>query len=217
MPPPAAQEERIKSFTIAPRLLLAPFGSGEQKCDGNLCASSTGVDYDHKTAFGLGADLLFRVGPTLRLGPGFGYLLENDVEPDVPNASDYTIGSEVDVSFVIDAAIPASPTVWIVPRGQLGVKALIPGGDLRDDLDKVKDSCNSLGASGCDSLEGARPGLQVGVGVGAMFAVGPSVRLRADVMYQYYKINLYTVEALGDKAEVNYSGSRGFLMAGAEF
>jgi len=49
-----------------------------------------------------------------------------------------------------------------------------------------------------------------------MFPVGPSVRLRADAMYQFYKINLYTVEANGEKAAVNFTGSRGFVMAGAE-
>jgi hypothetical protein len=59
--------------------------------------------------------------------------------------------------------------------------------------------------------------VQLGLGVGVMFPVSPSVRLRGDAMFQYYKINLYTIEGGGLKAEENVTGSRGFLMAGAEF
>ena len=221
MPPPGAvgpaPEHEIHSVTFAPRVMLSVFGSGELKCEGDLCISSSGSDYDHKTTFGIGADVLFKVGPTIRLGPGIGYFFKYDVEPKEPGAPDsYTIGTDLDISFVLDAAIMASPTVWIVPRGQIGAKLVFPDGDLRDDLDADKRACEASNMSGCDTLDGARPGAQFGLGVGVMFAVSPSVRLRADVMYQYYTINLYTIEALGNKAAVNLNGSRGFLMAGAE-
>ncbi|MCK6537154.1 MAG: hypothetical protein L6Q84_29650 [Polyangiaceae bacterium] len=216
-PPPQKQPHRLGSVAFVPRLMLGVFGSGEIACDGSACGATSDLDYDHQTDFGIGADVLFQVGSALRLGPGIAYLPEYDIEPDVPGANDFTVGSDLDVSFVIEAAIPVSPQVWIVPRGQLGVKALMPSGDLEDVLDATKATCESGGLSGCDSLEGARPGVQLGLGVGVMFPVSPSVRLRGDAMFQYYKINLYTIEGGGLKAEENVTGSRGFLMAGAEF
>ena len=155
----------IGGVAFAPRLLLSPFGSGKLECDGALCSPASGDDYDHKTDFGLGIDVLFKVGQSLRLGPGIAYLLEYDVEPDVPGAQDFTVGSDLDVSFVLEGLIEASPKMWVVPRGQVGVKAVMPAGDLRDYLDDLKADCDTRGMSGCESLDGARPGLQLGVGV----------------------------------------------------
>jgi len=197
--------------------MLSVFGSGKLECEGDGCVPGVfDNDYDHKTDFGIGIDVLFKVGSTIRLGPGIAYLPEYDVKFDGASRDDST-GSDLDLSFVMDFVIPTSPKMWIVPRGQLGAKALMPSGDLKDALDQLKDNCKANGLSGCDSLEGARPGVQIGLGVGMMFAVSPSVRLRADLMVQYYRINLFTIEGGGNKAEVNLTGNRGFLMAGAEF
>ncbi len=199
-----------------PRLMLAPSGSGTLECEGDGCVSNRGRDYDHKSAFGLGADLLFRTGSVIRLGPGLAYTAEYDVEFDGAS-TDYTVGGDFTLSFVLEAAVPVSPTVWLVPRGQIGLLLLFPGGDLRDELDELKTQCNAAELSGCDSLDGARPGAQGGLGFGVMFAVGPDVRLRVDTMYQFYSVNLYTVEGSYGDAAVNLNGSRGFLMAGVEF
>jgi hypothetical protein len=217
-PAPAHEEPagEIGTVSFVPRLMLAPFGSGTLECEGDGCVTNEGVDYDHKSAFGFGADVMFRVGSVMRLGPGLAYMTEHDIELD-GSSDDYTIGSEFTLSFVLDAAIPVSPTVWLVPRGQIGLLLLFPGGDLRDNLDELKTQCEAAGISGCDSLEGARPGVQGGLGFGVMFAVSPNVRLRADAMYQFYSVNVYTLEGPGVDAAVNFNGSRGFLMAGAEF
>lgn len=214
--PPAPEAEEIGTVSFVPRLMLSAFGSGELSCDGDLCDTTAASEYDHTTSFGVGADLLFRAGSVIRLGPGFGYLFEYEIEFENESDED-TVGSDLDVSFVLEAAVPVSPSVWLVPRGQLGVKLLFPAGDLRDGLDEIKEDCVAAGMDGCDSLEGARPGVQFGIGFGAMFALGPNVRLRADAMYQYYKINLYTVESAGGDASVDLTGGRGFLMAGVEF
>src|SRR5262249_32169849 len=113
------------------------------------------------------------------------------------------------------------PGVWLVPRGELGATVLFPTGDLDTYLNTLKDACNTSNSTGCDSFGGPRPGFNAGLGFGALFAVSPSVRLRADLLAQFYVINLYTGESPsgfgGSQISRSLTGSRFYLKGGVEF
>jgi hypothetical protein len=235
-PPPAEKpQSEIRTFSFVPRLGFMATGSGtlEQKCSGGDCGTvytytdwpifysgTSSADYDHKPAIAIGADFMFKLGDIIRIGPGLMHTFNMSIKPDGAS-NDMDFGSLTDINFVFEVIPRVSPTVWLVPRAQLGVSMLTPSGDFDRMLKSYKDYCNSNSDvfSGCDTLGGPFFGVNVGLGFGAMFAVSPSVRLRVDSMYQYYTINGWNVKVSGGDANATstVSGGRGFLMGGVEF
>jgi len=222
-PAPAVprDEYKIKTFSFVPRIGLQAGGSGtlERKCEGSSCISPTSAsaDYDMKSAFAVGADFMFKVGDLVRMGPGLLYTNTMDVKGDGATSSD-ELGSIVDLNFVFELVPRVSPTVWLVPRAQLGLSFLNTSGATMDSQNVTKNDCTNSAMSGCDSVDNPHLGYNLGLGFGAMFAVSPSVRLRVDTLYQYYSINLYNVSATDANATLTLdaSGSRYFLFAGME-
>lgn len=224
--PLPAEEAKIKTFSFVPRIGLQLGGSGtwEDSCDGSDCGNyqNSSLDYDMKTAFAIGADFMFKLGDLFRIGPGLLYTNTMDVKPS-GDSSSHEMGSTVDVNFVAEVIPRVSPTVWLVPRVQLGVTVLNASGDsagdLQNTLNGMKATCEATsGITGCDSLNNPHVGVNLGLGFGAMFAVGPTIRLRVDTLYQYYSVSLYSLGASGYNATDSgtASGGRYFLLAGME-
>ncbi len=219
--PAPAEEAKIKTFSFVPRIGLQLGGSGtaEDKCDGSDCTgyTNTSTDYDLKTAFSIGADFMFKLGDLFRIGPGFLYTTTMDVKASGAT-SNTELGSIVDVNFVAEVIPRVSPTVWLVPRVQLGLSVLNASGDMKTALDNGKTTCLNNAYTGCDSFDNPHVGFNLGLGFGAMFAVAPTIRLRVDTMYEYYSISVYSYSAPGLDANVtgSASGGRYFLLAGME-
>jgi hypothetical protein len=220
---PPGQKE-LSKFTIPLRvgLLLGGSGTNEVKCDGD-CSFETisGADYSHRLGARLTADFLFKAGSLIRLGPGLAYTPPTSIKNDGASVNT-EIGSDMALDFIFEVAPRVGPGVWLVPRGEVGLTVLFPTGDLKNFLESQRQTCISAGASNCESLGDARPGLNAGLGFGALFAVSDTVRLRADLLGQIYVVNLFTYEGtspFGGSTTVsrNVGGSRFFLLGGVEF
>jgi hypothetical protein len=153
------------------------------------------------------------------LGPGLFYVFPSGI--DIKDGGKSDVGSDLSLDFIFEVAPRVGPAIWLVPRAQVGFTALFPSGDLDTFLTDMKNACNDRGDSGCDSLSGARPGVNGGLGFGALFAVSDSVRLRADLLGQLYVVSLYSANAPASFGGAHVSravgGSRFFLLGGVEF
>ena len=98
----------------------------------------------------------------------------------------------------------------------VGLTLLFPSGDFADSLDRAAQACDSAAASGCENIEGVKPGVNYGIGLGVL--TGGSVRFRGDLMFQGYIINVYSLEFDTPDATIsnNLYGNRFFLLAGIE-
>ena len=177
------------------------------------------VDYDHKISVALEVDFLFTVAKMLRLGPSLAYGTTQNVDIDGAGGSvESEIGSDLALDFMLEVAIPVAPKIWIAPGGRLGLLMLFPAGDLDDEMQAWQDACENDGTiGGCDNLSGARMGFDYGLGVGAIFGVADKVRLRGDLVWRGYSVNVFTLSGDGGDETMDLSGGRVFLMAGAEF
>jgi hypothetical protein len=96
----------------------------------------------------------------------------------------------------------------------------MPGGDLRDYVEGIREEFCPIVNEACAIPRGARVGWNVGAGVGAWFRAHDHVRVRFDVLFQYYDLTLYTVDGrlFGNPIEAydTLAGGRLFLMAGVE-
>ncbi len=237
-PPPAEEVgPEIRTFSFVPRIAILGTGSGsmEQKCTGEDCdliyaytewpiygSGSAAQDYDHKPAFALGADFMFKLGELFRIGPGLLHTFNMETKADLDGldvSSD--LGSRTDLNFVAEVIPRVGRNVWLIPRVQIGLSMLTPSGTMNNLLKDYKDYCNinSDVFTGCNSLSGPYFGPNVALGIGAMFAVGPRVRLRVDGMYQHYAISGWDVKVQGGNANAtsSISGGRSLLMGGVEF
>jgi hypothetical protein len=202
--------------------LLGGSGTNELRCDGDCTFTSvSGSDYSHKLGARLTADFLFKVGPLIRLGPGLAFTPPTSIKGEGATFNT-EVGSDMGLDFIFEVAPRVGPGVWLLPRGEVGLTVLFPTGDLKASLEAERVACNDLGVSNCDSLGDPRPGLNAGLGFGALFAVSDTVRLRADLLGQFYIVNLYTYEGtstFGGSATLarNVAGSRFFLLGGVEF
>ncbi len=242
-PPPAeppAPEAKIKVFSFVPRIGMQLGGSGSlsMNCDGNACATASGesgdfgtgsTDYDHKTGFVIGADFMFKVHDLIRIGPGILHTFASDISPSGGGASE-EFGSLTELNFVGEVIPKVSPTVWLVPRLQVGMMMFNASGPMKDSLTSLKNDCSTMAASaagsgvtvnGCDSFDNPHIGYDVGAGFGVMFAVGPTIRLRVDALYEHFSVSggeMDISDTAGDSLKQTYSasGNRYFLMGGLE-
>jgi hypothetical protein len=204
-------------------LLLGGSGSYHYNCDGDcVIASSTGSDYSHKLGGRFTADFLFKAGSMIRLGPGLAFTPPTSIKSDTPFGSvDAEVGSDMGLDFIFEVAPRVGQAVWLVPRGEIGLTVLFPTGDLKNTLEDTERQCNDIGGSDCSSIGKARPGFNAGLGFGALFGVSEKVRLRADLLAQFYVVNLYTYTfdsfGLSTTVTENVAGSRFFLLGGIDF
>jgi len=231
-PEPPSIEKRqfeIQTFSFVPRLGLQVSGTmtEEGKCEGSSCYTTTASDYDFdvKTAFAIGADFMFKVGNLVRIGPGFLHTFTTDVS--LANQPKIELGSLTEINFVAELIPRVSPTVWLVPRLQLGATVFNASGPAKTAIDGAKASCAadqatyaSDGATiSCSNYDNPHVGYNLGLGFGTLFAVAPDVRLRADAFYEYFNFGIGTEEGTGAadfKGTDTMSGSRFLLMVGVE-
>ena len=212
----------LPPFSVVVRGGMIIEGSGDDRleCDGSDCPPNFDydADFDHKTAFMLGADFLFTAGSIVRLGPGF-QIGNNMVVELQRTKEEVEVGSDVSVHFALEGDYPMGDGVWVGPRVQLGLGILRTSGDMKDFLEASKESCESKGQNDCDSFDGPYPGGNFGMGAGVIAAVGESVRLRADLMIQSYLFMLYSWDADDSDATVTekFLGTRVYAMGGVEF
>lgn len=225
--PPARavpREAQIKTFAFVPRIGVQLLGSGsvEGQCSGSLCATgSDSIDYDLSNAVAISFDFLFKVGDLLRLGPGLTYTHTMDWQPS-EGSSHTEMGNLTDLNFVLELIPRVSPTVWLVPRLQLGLTAFNASGtaETSERTSKADCSSSSTSPSGCDSIESPHLGFNIGAGFGVLFATGSAVRVRIDMLADYYKFNLFDVTETSSSGTAHMtataSGVRYLLLAGIE-
>jgi hypothetical protein len=224
--PPAGavpREAEIKAFAFVPRLGVQFLGNGSLGCSGSECGADS-LDYDLSNAVAISFDFLFRVGDLLRLGPGLMYTNTMDWQPS-GQSSHTEMGNLTDLNFVAELIPRVSPKVWLVPRLQLGLTVYNASGTADTNESASKASCNSSNTSGvtesgCDSIGSPHLGFNIGAGFGVLFATGSAVRIRIDLLADYYKFNLFDVTGTDSSGSthitVTASGMRYLLMAGIE-
>ena len=213
----------MNTFAFVPRIGVQFLGSGSlnAQCSGSSCtAASDSIDYDLSQAFAISFDFLFRVGDLFRLGPGLAYTHTMDWQAS-GQSSHTEMGNLTDLNFVAELIPRVSPTVWLVPRLQLGLTVYNASGTADTDESANKASCNSSsGVSGCDSIGSPHLGYNIGAGFGVLFATGSAVRVRIDLLADYYKFNLVDITGTDSTGATHVtetaSGLRYLLMAGIE-
>jgi hypothetical protein len=216
-PDPAG--ESLPFIAVVPRLGLVAYGAGQDKlsCRGD-CAGFAGTDtgYVHTPAFSMGVDALFGFGRFLRLGPSFEYTLTNPV--DLTGHGAFDVGSDFTVNGAVEGVLPVSPRAEVHARFEGGLLALSEGDDLKRYLDTLRAELCSPGD--CPISEGMHVGWNVGVGIGGAYRMHAHGRLRVDLLFQYYSLELYSLGArlFGHDivAYESLSGGRLFLSVGAE-
>lgn len=217
--PTEPTNEALPWITAVPRLGLVAYGAGEDKlsCRGD-CAGFAGTDtgYEHRPAFTMGADALFGIGRFLRLGPSFEYTFTNSV--DLSGRGAFDVGSDFTVNGAVEGVLPLTPRADLHARFEGGLLGLDEGTDLKRYLDVLRTELCTPGD--CPISEGLHVGWNVGLGIGGAYRVHRHVRVRVDMLFQYYSLELYTLDArlLGHdiQAYETLSGGRLFLSVGAE-
>src|SRR5262249_39314124 len=98
-PPPRTEEPGVKheGIVIVPRvgIRLVGSGTGKETCDGNCTGFNVpNADYDDKTAFGFGVDVLGHLIPALRIGGGLFWAPASRVQFDGDD-TDSHLGSDL--------------------------------------------------------------------------------------------------------------------------
>jgi len=222
-------QAEIRTFSFVPRLGLQLGGSATEaaSCTGGSCSSSgtTSIDFDLKSAFAIGADFMFKVHNLIRIGPGLLYTTPTDGGSGGTSAE---VGSFTEINFVAEVIPQVSPTIWLVPRAQLGASVFTATGPYKTGIARLKEQCttdqatySSQGAStNCTNFDNPHLGFNIGLGFGALFAVTPRIRLRADALLEYFKVTLGKEEITGGgydfKLTDTLASSRLLLLLGAE-
>ncbi len=209
---------------VAPvlRLGLLAYGRGEEKngCSGACTGfAPDNASYSHGPALGVGAEALFTVLGQWRFGPSLFYVLPNHVDIDGASGS-FGVGSDLTLDVAAEFAPRVAPRFRILPRIQGGLLVLFPGGALGSSLDALRADCPS-NIRGCSSVGDTVVGWNLAVGAGALYSALPHLRLRVDVLAQYYSVGLYDIGAslLSKPIDVSerLSGGRLFVTVGAEY
>lgn len=210
---------------VAPvlRLGLLAYGRGEEKngCSG-ACAgfAPDNASYSHGPALGVGGEALFTVFERWRFGPSLFYVLPNHVDIDGASGS-FGIGSDLTLDVATEFAPRVATRFRILPRIQGGLLVLFPGGELESSLDEARAGCPSNVVHGCSSVGDTRVGWNLAVGAGALYSALPHLRVRADVLAQYYSVGLYDVSSTLGRNPIDVSehlsGGRLFVTVGAEY
>jgi hypothetical protein len=211
---------KLPKFSVVIRPAIALHGKGEvdDSCDGD-CAGIAASDkpFDNRASFGGSVDFMGTVGRLVRMGLGLFYVAPYEVDLDGV-AESYELGSDFSMDFVFEFTPRLAPGVWLLPRVQTGLTVLFPAGDFADELERLADLCEAASVGDCGKIEGLKPGLNLGVGFGGLFLASESFGLRADLLFQAYAINVFTVESdsLDVSASRNIVGTRLFVLAGVE-
>ena len=223
-PNQTAPEYELKGFLVIPHLGLLVAGNGamSRQCDASNCPD--GLDgvagYAHEKAILISADFLWQLGPYFRIGPSIQYTIASDLDPDTSTEPKYEIGPMAGLDFVAELSARVGPTSWLVPRVQLGLMLVDPQGDLDNTLTATQALCESAETiDNCDSLDGARVGIEFGLGFGGLFALSDTVRLRADGLAQLYSLRLYKLHDAAQDQDLSLTatGARFMLLGGMEF
>lgn len=206
---------------FVPRIGIGVGGSVEREETESCSAGYQGCDepkkddYDDASTLMLGADALYGVSPSFRLGLGAQYVPSRTVD-----GGDLEVGSDLSAVAVAELVIEASPSVALALRGQAGGVLLFPGGDLQKDIDAEMESCNQMQGGRCEVGEGPFPGFTYGFGAGMIAPLG-NMTVRVDALYSAYSIDrLREMEdwgGAGKKEErEKLSGHKIWLTAGLE-
>ncbi len=232
-PMAAPRPEEGVVFDLRLAFLATGSGDGETSCDGDCGGfDEDSENYDDESGIALGGDVLFRMGPTLRLGGGL--LYEIDTAIDARDKVD--LGTDLTLAGVVEGAFPVSPTVDLVARGSLGLVFLFPGDDLEDAIEELQNACDDepyyyygggggggggYGSPGnCSVDDGPYLGWSIGAGGGVLLALS-GITLRLDLLLQYLRLDMLEISgesADGDDTTVTSSlvGTRFWLGVGVE-
>lgn len=222
----AVKRQRGLVFVARAGVLVSGSGEGEIEiaCSGSACdviePQSESSDLDDTSQFAVEGDVLFHVGPNLRLGFGALIVPASAVEFD-DNPSETELGMEVTPIGVIEGVFGGNIAGTV--RAFAGMPILFPGDDLDDLIEGFDDACDSARSDGrsCSNDAGPFLGYTLGVGGGVLGKVSEAVALRGDLVLQYQSIGFLDVEESDSTGSIEvkgkYSTTRIWLMGGLEF
>lgn len=223
-PPPP--DEELTDFTLNLRIGATLTGAARDSmsCEGSDCLdAATGSDaFTHRQALVLGAEFLWQPDPLVRLGPQVLFTNRTELDyDDAPGNSSPAVnaGSMLSFDLVVELSPRLSPKVWLLGHAKAGLSVLYPSSDLERYTATLRDDCEASGTlTGCESLDGARLGPNLGIGLGGLFSITPIVRLRADAVLEAYTLSLANIEAAEGRAslEEDLYGGRLMLLGGVE-
>jgi len=232
---PLEQRLREESLTFVLRMGFVVGGSGEleSECeesgtatnfDAPSCSGGGGsesIDYDDEAGLALGADLLFRTTPKLRLGVGSLVVLDPKYKLKVGGFSaDIESGTEISTFGVVEGVFPVGDNTGLFLRGDLGLTMLFAGNDHADSIDDFRAGCRASSYEACDTNEGPFFGPMIGIGFGLIVQAGP-VALRGELVGQYVAYPMWRTEVTGSgvtaKERTDARGTRSYIFAGLEF
>ncbi|MGC4067776.1 MAG: hypothetical protein QM784_24620 [Polyangiaceae bacterium] len=229
-PPPTApatgsarNKEELPRFALALKTGLATFGSGLDRleCSGADCNGLAAGERDYQfrpsPVIALGA--YYQPTALVRTGPALSYGFQQSVTFNSSNGHT-ELGNLLTLGFSLELTPRLSRKLWLVPELQLSYALLFPGGEFERQLDRWQTSCGqSFATFDCGSLKGSRSGFHAALGLGLLYAAAPSVRLRIDVLAEYYYFPLLDLSAANADIELteHTSGIRQVLLAGLEF
>lgn len=157
---------------LVPRVGFAVGGSGEisEDCSGSLCASTGKNAEDTADDSGLivAADLLFRLGSVVRLGPTFMYSLDSAVKIETEEADvDAELGQELTGGLALELDVEASDAVGILFRVQTGASVLFVDGELKDTRLQIRNQC-AMASLACTRAQDPFVAFHYGFGAGLL-------------------------------------------------
>jgi hypothetical protein len=214
----------LPSFAFALRAGLVAFGSGLDRleCTGEGCNGLA----NGERSYGFKPSPLVTVGAyyqplaVLRTGPVLGYAFQQSVEFEASSGRT-DLGDILTVGWALELTPQVAKQLWIVPQLQVAYALLFPRGDLERGFERWETSCEQSFAEfeDCGSLGGNRAGIHASAGVGLLYAASPAVRLRLDLLTEYYFYPLLELSAADGDAKLTErtSGVRQLCLAGLEF
>lgn len=191
-------------------------GRAAERCDGDGCPESLETTkYRESSSYALSADWLVNSSRNFRIGAGFGFIPELEVEE---SGERFELGSVASTDLVLEGVVDLSKKMALTLRGRVGMSLLFPSGDLKDEGAARSEACASYEvdyAGTCETDRGPYFGAQAGAGPGLLVNLG-RFGLRVDFEVQAYTFRTLETQFDGAEAAVQFSGVRPMLLAGIE-
>lgn len=195
-------------------LLAGGGGDFDETCSGAATCKLKTTALEDKSGLTLGGDLLWETNNDIRWG--IGALYNSDTKFSA-NGKTVTFGTDFAVHGVFEYLAPISAKATLVLRAQVGALVLLPGGEMKDTINKISDLC--VGGV-CTVDSGPYKGLSYGIGPSLLVGV-QRIKLRFELLYQGFGLDLISVSGVVSKSGTgssleHYAGHRVLAMFGVE-
>jgi hypothetical protein len=217
-----------RRLLLVPRIGLLVSGDGKLELDGELDygdgsmgqRSRSRREYADASNPLLAFDLLYAASSKLRYGGGVRLVPSSSIELEGDDGG-FDVGTDVSVVAVVEPVFRfVDSSIALVLHAEGGVVSLFSGGDLSQEIDDERTSCENISACSYQNPGDFFWGWTLGLGAGVLLPVGAAT-LRADILYSHYAMGGVEYRQVTGSMQSNYqidaSGSRTWLLVGAEF